>query len=164
MKLHTVKNKCVVYSTLCSPFFTPGDSSVYYNFCSTPSICIPTFAHSSRTSNRGPRVHFYAMKFKCVVYSVLVLLLSPAYSGFREEGSRAFRSVQYNFVSTRPIVIPTFAHLTSTSNRDSRSKYLVFAIAMSGKASPKKRFAASLIQCHAMDPWKQKVAFDERRP
>lgn len=71
-----------------------------------------------------------------------------SYSGFREEGSRAFRSVQYNFVS----------------NRDSRSKCLVFAIAMSGKASPKKRFAASLIQCHAMDPWKQKVAFDERRP
>lgn len=38
MKLHTVKNKCVVYSTLCSPFFTPGDFSVYYNFCSTPSL------------------------------------------------------------------------------------------------------------------------------
>lgn len=79
MKLHTVKNKCVIYNFLCSPSFTPGDLSVYYNFCSTPSIGIPTFAHSTRTSNRGPRVYFYAMKFKRVVYSVLVLLLSPTY-------------------------------------------------------------------------------------
>lgn len=153
MKLHTVNNKCVVYSTLCSPSFTP-----------VISRCITTFAALLLFVFQHLRTRLGQVTEALASINVLVLLLSPAYSGFREEGSRAFRSVQYNFVSTRPIVIPTIAHLTSTSNRDSRSKCLVFAIAMSGKASPKKRFAASLIQCHAMDPWKQKVAFDERRP